>query len=114
VLGDERIIHVASWHQIQNEEQFGKDLLVAAARIPQQSVRIALLGDGAGWLWKHMTSCFPKGREVLDYYHCAEHIYKVAEAQYGKDATKRLEWVESTICRLGLLKLALLLVVFVG
>ena len=100
LLGDERIIHVASWHQIQNEEQFGKDLLIAAARIPQHSVRIALLGDGAGWLWKHMTSCFPKGREVLDYYHCAEHIYKVAEAQYGKDATKRLEWVESTICRL--------------
>ena len=47
-----------------------------------------------------MTSCFPKGREVLDYYHCVEHVYKVAEAQYGKDATKRLEWIESTICRL--------------
>jgi len=25
---DEHIIHVASWHQIQNEEQFGKNLLI--------------------------------------------------------------------------------------
>lgn len=100
LLGDDRIIHIASWHQIQDEAQFGKDLALAALRVPQQSVRIALLGDGAGWLWKHMTSCFPKGREVLDYYHCAEHIYKVAKAQYGEKSIKGLEWVESTICRL--------------
>ena len=26
LLGDERIIHIASWHQIQDESQFGKDL----------------------------------------------------------------------------------------
>lgn len=100
MLGDERINHIASWHQIQNEAQFGKDLALAASRIDQQSVRIALLGDGAGWLWKHMASCFPKGREVLDYYHCVEHIYKLAKAQYGERSTKALEWVESTTCRL--------------
>ena len=100
LLGDERIIHIASWHQIQDEAQFGKDLALAASRVDQQSVRIALLGDGAGWLWKHMTSCFPKGREVLDYYHCAEHIYKAAKAQYGDQSEKALQWVESTICRL--------------
>jgi hypothetical protein len=100
LLSKSRIIHVASWHQIQNEEQFGKDLSLLASRIPQESVRIALLGDGADWLWKHMTVCFPKGRQVLDYYHCAEHIYKVAKAQYGEKSSKALEWVESTISRL--------------
>ncbi len=100
LLGGDRIIHIASWHQIQDEAQFGKDLALAASRTPQKAVRIALLGDGAGWLWKHMTHCFPKGREVLDYYHFAEHIYKVAKAQYGEKSTNGLEWVESTICRL--------------
>ena len=100
LLGDERIIHIASWHQIQDEAQFGKDLALAASRVDQQSFRIALLGDGAGWLWKHMTSCFPKDREVLDYYHCVEHIYKAAKAQYGEKSIKGLQWVEGTICRL--------------
>lgn len=100
LLNKDRIIHVASWHQIQNEEQFGKDLALVASRIPQDLVRIALLGDGADWLWKHMSSCFPKGRQVLDYYHCVEHIYKVARAQYGEKSMQGLEWVESTICRL--------------
>lgn len=100
LLGEDRIIHVASWHQIQNEEQFGKDLAFVASQIPQDDVRIGLLGDGADWLWKHMTSCFPKGRQVLDYYHCAEHIHKAAKCQYGDQPQKMLEWVESTLTRL--------------
>jgi hypothetical protein len=71
-----------------------------AERIPCDQVRIALLGDGAEWLWKHMTTCFPKGRQVLDYYHCAEHIYKVANVHYGQGTEQAVEWVESTMCRL--------------
>jgi len=27
--------------------------------------------------FRHMIACFPKGRQILDYYHCAEHIHKV-------------------------------------
>ncbi|EFK11576.1 conserved hypothetical protein [delta proteobacterium NaphS2] len=87
LLADDRIIiHVASWHQIQNEEQFGRDLAYVASIIPQDQVRIALIGDGADWLWKHMKACFPQGRQVLDYYHCAEHIHKVAKVQYGESS----------------------------
>jgi hypothetical protein len=100
LLSKDRIVHVASWHQIQNEEQFGKDLSLVASRIPQDDLRIGLLGDGSDWLWKHMVACFPKGRQILDYYHCAEHIHKVAKLQYGEQSQKCLEWVESTITRL--------------
>ena len=100
LLGKDRIVHVASWHQIQNEEQFGADLSLVASRIPQDDLRIGLLGDGADWLWKHMTACFPKGRQILDYFHCAEHIHKVGRLQYGEGSQKCLEWVESTLTRL--------------
>ena len=84
----------------KTKEQFGKDLGYVASLIPQEQVRIALIGDGADWLWKHMTACFPQGRQVLDYYHCAEHIHKVAKAQYGEGSFQALEWVENTISRL--------------
>lgn len=100
LLGEDRIVHVASWHQIQNEESFGEDLSMVASRIAQNDLRIGLLGDGADWLWKHMVACFPKGRQILDYYHCAEHIHKVAKLQYGEKSQKCLEWVESTMTRL--------------
>jgi hypothetical protein len=49
-----------------------------------------------------MTACFPEGREVLDYYHCMEHIYKVGKIQYGEKSLPGLQWIESIICRLYL------------
>ena len=100
LLGDnERIAQIASWHQIQDAGQFTEDLKVVAARIPQERVEIALLGDGAEWLWNAMTQCFPQAREVLDYYHCAEHVHKVAKLQYG-DTLGAQQWAEATITRL--------------
>jgi len=100
LLGEDRIVHLASWQQIQNEAQFGEDLAFVASRIPQDELRIGLLGDGADWLWKHMTACFPKGGQILDYYHYAEHIHNVGKHQYGEKSQKCLEWVESTLTRL--------------
>ena len=96
---DERIVHLASWHQIQDAAQFTKDLELVASRIPQDRVNIALLGDGADWLWNAMVRCFPKARQVLDYYHCAEHVHKVAKLQYG-DSLAGQQWTEATITRL--------------
>ena len=78
-----------------------KDLVWVAERIPQEKLRIALLGDGASWLWKAMTQCFPTGRCVLDYYHCAEHLYTVAKAQF-EDWLEVVEWVEAAASWLSL------------
>ena len=91
---DQPITQLASWHQIQDAEQFTEDLAQVAERIPQEKVRIALLGDGASWLWNAMTQCFPTGRCVLDYYHCAEHLYTVAKAQFD-DPLDVEQWVEA-------------------
>ena len=98
---DDRIIHVAGWHQIAEWEQIAKDLELIAARIPQGKVRVALLGDGADWVWNVMTRSFPEARQVLDYYHMSEHISTVAKLQYG-DTLDALEWKEATITRLYL------------
>ena len=98
---DDRIIHLAGWHQIADWEQIAKDLQVVAERIPKDKVRVALLGDGADWVWKVLKGSFPEARQVLDYYHMAEHISKVAKLQYG-DTLKDLEWREATITRLFL------------
>lgn len=96
---DDRLTHVAGWHQIQDSDQLAKDLELVAARIPQDKVRIALLGDGADWVWNVMTRSFPEGRQVLDYYHVSEHISKLAKLQHG-DTLAALEWKEATITRL--------------
>ena len=99
-LPDERIVQLASWHQIQDAEAMRRDLVEIAARIPQEEVRIALLGDGASWIWNSLTKAFPCGRTILDYYHCKEHLYEVANAHYG-DTPQGVQWVEASLVRLA-------------
>ena len=98
-VGD-RIIHLASWHQIGSKKEIRRALELAAERIPQDKVRIGLIGDGAPWLWETMEQAFPSGRQILDYYHVKKYIHSVAEAQYVNDSNKAMHWAESTMTRL--------------
>lgn len=101
LLDGERIVHLLSWHQVQSEDELGKALkqVKDAGLIPQETVRLCVVGDGADWIWKHVQALFPDACQVLDYYHCSEYLHKMAYAQYGQ-TLPALEWVESTLTRL--------------
>ena len=92
-IGKDEIVQIASWHQVQDADQFEKDLNAMAQLIPTNKVRVALLGDGAGWVWRCMQKAFPQGRQILDYYHCSEHLHALAQAQYGENPDAALAWV---------------------
>jgi hypothetical protein len=110
LMDGDRIVHLLSWHQVQNEAAVGKALkqIKDADLIPFEQVRMCVVCDGASWIWKHVASLFPHARQVLDYYHCAEYLHKMAKAQYGA-SEQALEWVEATLTRLYLGKVAAVL-----
>jgi hypothetical protein len=96
-------VQLLSWHQVQSEAQVGQALkqVKEAGLIPEDQVRLCVVGDGASWIWKYIHSLFPQARQVLDYYHCAEYLHKVAKVHYG-DSVQALQWVEATLTRLYL------------
>jgi hypothetical protein len=110
LLDGERIVHVLSWHQVQNEEQLGAALkqIKEAGMIPEEQVRLCVVCDGAEWIWKHVQALFPQARQVLDYYHCAQYLHRVAKAHYGA-SVQAAEWVEATMTRLYLGKVGMVL-----
>jgi hypothetical protein len=110
LLDGDRIVHLLSWHQIQNEAQLGEALkqIKDAGVIPEEKVRLCVVSDGAEWIWKHVQALFPHARQVLDYYHCAEYLHKMAKAQYGTSFQAQ-EWVEATITRLYMGKVGFVL-----
>jgi len=59
-----------------------------------------VVADGASLIWERLQELFPTAKQVLDYCHCAEYLYALANAQYGKDTRKGREWVEATLTRL--------------
>jgi len=98
---DERIVHVLSWHQVQEDDAIGEalDHIKKSGLIPEDDVRLCVVGDGAPWIWNQIQSRFPQARQVLDYYHCCERIHRVSVSLYGQ-GLKALEWAETTLTRL--------------
>ena len=110
LMDGDRIVHLISWHQGQTEAELGKALkqVKEASLIPEDRGRLCVVCDGASWIWKHVQALFPHARQVLDYYHCAEYLHKMAKAQYGA-SVQAVEWVEATLTRLYLGKMAAVL-----
>jgi len=110
LLDGDRIVHLLSWHQVQNEAQLGETLkqIKDAGVIPEEKVRLCVVCDGAEWIWKHVQALFPHARQVLDYYHCLEYLHKMAKAQYGT-SLRAQEWVEATMTRLSMGKVGFVL-----
>ena len=102
LIDTDRIVHLISWHQVQDEEEFAQGLLKIreAGLIPEDKVRLCIIGDGAPWIWIKPLEIFPKAKQVLDFYHCSEYIHAVAKAQYGKGTKQAREWIEATFTRL--------------
>ena len=103
LLDGDRIVHVLSWHQVQNEHELGEALrhVKEAGLIPEETVRLCVICDGAEWRGKHVQHVCPSACQVLDYDHCSEYLHKVAKAQYVNPLQTQ-EWAEATLTRLYL------------
>jgi hypothetical protein len=102
LIDNKRIIHLISWHQVATDQELAQALQIIknAGLVPEDQVRLCVVGDGAPWIWNRVHEIFPSAKEVLDFYHCAEYLHAVADTQYGKGTRKAREWVESTFVRL--------------
>lgn len=64
--------------------------------LPTQSP-LVFICDGAKWIWKWIEEYYPNSTQILDLYHCREHLYGFAKNYYPKDEHQSRKWVESCI-----------------
>lgn len=90
----------------ETAEAFGPRLLAEAARRgalevvgwegPGESLatlrRVAVLGDGAPWIWTLAAEHFGERVEIVDFYHAAEHVWAIAHALYGEGSVLAARW----------------------
>jgi hypothetical protein len=102
LVDKERIVHLLSWYQVGRDEDVGAALqrVKDAGLIPEDQVRLCVLGDGAKWIWKQVHALFPTAVQILDYYHCSEHVHRVGHLLFSEDAVQEQEWVEAMLARL--------------
>jgi hypothetical protein len=74
--------YVASWEPVgQFQETLWQEALV---RGTVSARALAVLGDGAPWIWELASWLFPRAVQILDWYHLSEHLWEAAKVVHGE------------------------------
>lgn len=72
-------------------ERFGQQLWTEALRRRVPSAHDSLVcGDGAPWIWNLALEHFGDSRQVVDWYHATEHLYKAAHRAFGEGSAEAI------------------------
>jgi len=66
-----------------------------STEIPQSN-QLVFINDGAKWIWKHIEECYPNSVQILDFFHCKEHIYQFTK-DFFSNKDKQIKFAEQ-IC----------------
>lgn len=56
---------------------------------------LAVLGDGAEWIWRAAAVQFPAAQQVLDIFHAAQHLATAGAALHGEGTEAAADWTEA-------------------
>jgi hypothetical protein len=77
---------------VEAASAFGERCAAEAERLAlSQPPTWSVLGDGAEWVWNLSARHFAGAREVLDYWHAAEHVAEAAKAVCGEGSVSAEE-----------------------
>ncbi len=84
-------------------ERFGEHLWAEALRrrVPEAHDSV-VCGDGAPWIWNLALEHFGDSRQVVDWYHAKEHLYKAAHLAFGegsREAIRHAKALETPLYR---------------
>ena len=88
----EAVSYCADW---ESAEQFRKTLWQEAlARGVTTARSLAVIGDGAPWIWELASEIFPWATQILDWYHLSEHLWTAAKIVHGDGTPETTALVE--------------------
>jgi hypothetical protein len=77
----EKVTYCADW---ESAERFRKTVWrEALVRGVSGARSLAVVGDGAPWIWELVSEIFPYATQILDWYHLTEHLRAAAEVVHG-------------------------------
>jgi len=88
----EAVTYCGDW---ERAEQFRETLWrEALVRGVSTARSLAVIGDGAPWIWEMASHLFPRGVQVLDWYHLTEHLGRAAKVLHGEKTPETTALVE--------------------
>jgi hypothetical protein len=83
-------------------ELFGRRVALEAHRRGlERSATIAVLGDGAEWIWNLAAEHFPHATCIVDWCHASERIWALGRALWGAEPEATTAWVDPQLAMLA-------------
>jgi hypothetical protein len=96
----QRAKHLRYYCDITEAATFG-DLMWATGCGAQADLtpELVFVCDGATWIWNLITTHYPRAIQIVDWYHAAERLDRVAHAAFSQTAA-RATWLERVLTEL--------------
>jgi hypothetical protein len=102
IAGGERREAASYVAGLEHASAFGQRLALEAHRRGlERTGRIAVLGDGAEWIWHLAAEHFPTAVHIVDWYHASERIWALGRARLGEETPETATGVEAQWRRLA-------------
>ena len=87
---------------LEPAEAFGRRLALEAHRRGLEGAAlVAVLGDGAEWIWNLAAEHFPRAIQIVDWFHASERVWDLGRALWGAGTEETATWVEQQLDRLA-------------
>ena len=95
------VTQAAYYATLSKSAVFGKRLHTLAQQQGVEECRdVAVVADGAEWIWQEAGKYFATRVQILDFYHACQHLWQVAASRYGEGTEAATGWMTRQHARL--------------
>ena len=82
----------------QEADEFGKLMWGTGCAVKADVVpEVVFVCDGAVWIWNLLKLHYPHAMQIVDWYHAADRLKRVAQAAFPALSDRRLGWSRSRL-----------------
>lgn len=63
--------------------------------------KLVFICDGAKWLWNYIDDCYPDSIQILDYFHCKEHVCEFAKDFFKGQVVAAQTFIDNVMDKLN-------------
>jgi hypothetical protein len=92
----QRATHIRYYCDLVEAKTFGELMWATGCAAQADLTReLVFVCDGAAWIWHLITTHYPRAVQIVDWYHAADRLQRVAHAAFPQ-AAPRDRWLEHT------------------
>lgn len=96
----QRASHMRYYCDLAEAKTFGELMWATGCAAHADLTReLVFVCDGAAWIWNLVTTHYPKAVQIVDWYHAADRLQRVAHAAFSQRAVRE-RWLDRTTTNL--------------